>query len=205
MVDRRLSLNQLLRGRISRTSPILSPYLSLTGGPLCALLVATASCAATKLLVQILSGDDRVRQLTKTVFNTTATAAMAAVLAFANPALAQSGNFALELNTATDIGDGCQLTYVATNNTGIALVETAYQVALFDENSLVTGTLVLEFGALPVGKTKVVQFNLAGKKCGSISRILINDVSACKSADGDHDFCMSGLITNSRSDIQLGV
>lgn len=119
--------------------------------------------------------------------------------------MAQSGNFALELNTATDVGDGCQLTYVATNNTGIALTETAYQVALFDENSLVSGTLVLEFGALPVGKTKVVQFNLAGKPCASISRILINDISACRSADGDHDFCMSGLITNSRGDIQLGV
>ncbi|RLJ36304.1 hypothetical protein BCF46_3772 [Litoreibacter meonggei] len=146
-----------------------------------------------------------MRQLTKSIFNATAIAATTAVLASVNPALAQSGNFALELNTATDIGDGCQLTYVATNNTGIALIETAYQVALFDENSLVTGTLVLEFGALPVGKTKVVQFNLAGKSCASISRILINDVSACKSADGDHDFCMSGLITNSRGDIQLGI
>ncbi|WP_298262203.1 hypothetical protein [uncultured Litoreibacter sp.] len=146
-----------------------------------------------------------MHKLTKSIFNATATAATAAALAFATPALAQSGNFALELNNATDIGDGCQLTYVATNNTGIALVETAYQVALFDENSLVTGTLVLEFGALPVGKTKVVQFNLAGKKCATISRILINDVSACKSADGTHDFCMTGLITNSRGDIQLGV
>ena len=146
-----------------------------------------------------------MRQLTKSVFYATATAAAVTALALASPTLAQSGNFALELNTATDIGDGCQLTYVATNNTGIALVETAYQVALFDENGLVTGTLVLEFGALPVGKTKVVQFNLAGKECASISRILINDVSACKSADGDHDFCMSGLIANSRSDIQLGI
>lgn len=146
-----------------------------------------------------------MRQITKTILNATATIAATGILALANPAFAQSGNFALELNTATDIGDGCQLTYVATNNTGIALIETAYQVALFDENSLVSGTLVLEFGALPVGKTKVVQFNLAGKKCATISRILINDVSACKSADGDHDFCMSGLITNSRGDIQLGL
>lgn len=138
-------------------------------------------------------------------FKAAAATCAAATLALAAPAFAQSGNFALELNTATDISDGCQLTYVATNNTGIALTETSYQVALFDQDSLVSGTLVLEFGALPVGKTKVVQFNLAGKECASISRILINDVSACKSADGDHDFCLNGLITNSRSDIQLGV
>lgn len=120
-------------------------------------------------------------------------------------ALAQSGNFGLELNNAVDGDDGsCRLVYVATNNTGVGLSKTAYEVAVFDGEGVVSQLLVLEFGALPVGKTKVVQFELPGQNCSNISKIIVNSLADCESEGGKKlDFCMKGLITNSRNVIEF--
>lgn len=121
-------------------------------------------------------------------------------------AQAQSGNFELELNTATDVGAGCRLTYVATNNTGIALEKTSYEVVVFDGTGGVSRILVLEFGQLPVSKTRVVQFDLTDQSCSNISRILVNNAVECSSAEGSHDVCLSALIASSRSQtIQFGL
>lgn len=136
---------------------------------------------------------------------TLAAAALSTATILTGAAMAQSGNFALELNNASDTSNGCRLTYVATNNTGTALTETSYEVAIFDGEGRVSRLLVLEFGALPLGKTKVVQFDLAEQACSDISRIIVNNIADCKSADGDHDFCITGLVTNSRNDIQFGI
>ena len=51
---------------------------------------------------------------------------------------AQSGNFVLELNNAADVDDSCRLTYVATNNTGVGLEKTSYEVAIFDDEGRVS-------------------------------------------------------------------
>lgn len=131
--------------------------------------------------------------------------ALSQVFAVAPAARAQSGNFALELNKAADVDGTCRLTYVATNNTGIALTKTSYEVAIFDGNGQVSSLLILEFGALPVAKTKVVQFDLKSTPCGDISRIVVNSLAACEAADGTHDDCMSALITSSKTKIKFGV
>ena len=119
---------------------------------------------------------------------------------------AQSGNFELELNTAVDVGAGCRLTYVATNNTGIALERTSYEVVIFDGSGGVSKILVLEFGQLPLNKTRVVQFDLNDQPCNDISRILVNNPVDCDSAQGRHDVCLKSLIASSRSrTIQFGL
>jgi len=146
--------------------------------------------------------------LTAQCFRGLTLVAFATASIFTLPAVsfAQSGNFGLELNNAVDTEDGgCRLIYVATNNTGIALEKTSYEVAVFDENGVVSQLLVLEFGALSVGKTKVVQFGLPGQPCAKISRIIVNSLVECSSKQGEHDFCITGLITNSRNNIQFGV
>lgn len=135
--------------------------------------------------------------------------ALAAFLPGAAPA--QSGNFELELNTAADVateagGVACRLTYVATNNTGIALERTSYEVAIFDAGGAVSNMLVLEFGALPLGRTRVVQFDLADLACADISRILVNNQNDCASEAGEHEVCLAALIASSRSQsIQFGL
>jgi len=131
--------------------------------------------------------------------------AMTHVLATAAVVSAQTGNFVLELNNAADVEGSCRLTYVATNNTGVALTKTSYEVAIFDSESRVSNLLVLEFGQLPIAKTKVVQFDLKDTSCSDISRIVVNNLAECESADGAQDFCLSALITSSRTEIEFGV
>lgn len=127
----------------------------------------------------------------------------------AAPVAAQDApEFSLELNNAAETtAGGCRLTYVATNKTGQELGQTAYEVAVFDADGVVSRILVLEFGALTIDKTKVVQFDLGDQPCTGISRIVVNDVAACTLADGtgEGDFCLSGLVTASRSSIQFGI
>ena len=137
-----------------------------------------------------------------------ATAAVAALTFSTLPLAAQdAAEFSLELNNAAETtAGGCRLTYVATNGTGQELGQTAYEVAVFDADGVVSRILVLEFGALTQGKTKVVQFDLSDQPCGNISRIVVNDVSACTLADGtEGDFCLTGLVTGSRGPIQFGI
>jgi hypothetical protein len=134
--------------------------------------------------------------------------AIAGLGMLALPAHAQDagGQFALELNNAaeTETG-GCRLTYVATNQSDVDLASTAYQVGIFDAGGVVRRILVLEFGALTPGKTRIVLFDLADQPCTDISRIILNTVADCTTADGQpSDMCMAGLVTSSRSDIQFG-
>lgn len=117
-------------------------------------------------------------------------------------------SFSLELNAAADTTAGsCRLTYVASNQSDVALDRTAYEVAVFDAEGTVTRLLVLEFGALIEGKTKILQFDLSETACADISRIVVNDVAACTAtADGaESAVCLSGLAASSRTAIQFGI
>lgn len=131
-----------------------------------------------------------------------AAAALAATMAVAH---AQEKNFSLELNNANDVNGGCRLTYIAVNKTGTPLERTSYEVVVFDGDQKVSRFLVLEFGKLPVGKTKVVQFDLADQPCAGISRLLINDVAECTGSGGDSAVCMDNLATNTRTEIGFGL
>lgn len=122
--------------------------------------------------------------------------AVAAVLAV--PAAAQSGNIELELNTAQDVEGGCRLTYVATNATAIGLERSAFEVAVFDGNGIVKRLFVLDFGFLPAGKTRVVQFDLPEQGCADISRISVNGPVECASAQGEQTLCRDNQVLSSR-------
>jgi len=136
-------------------------------------------------------------------------ASAALVLTNASAVTAQDGaEFSLELNNAAETSTGdCRLTFVASNRLGQALGDIAYEVAVFDGAGIVSRILVLELGALAEGKTKVLQFDLAGQPCTNTSRIIVNAVAACTLADGTvaGDLCLSGLSAGSRGAIQFGI
>jgi len=133
--------------------------------------------------------------------------ALMAILGLAIPTLAQDTPvFALELNSAKDTEAGsCRLTYVAANQTGTALERTAYEVAVFDADGAVTRLLVLEFGDLVEGKTKILQFDLGNTACSSISRIIVNDAAACIIDGAESPICMQAINASSRTAIQFGI
>ncbi|WP_420857745.1 hypothetical protein [Marivivens marinus] len=129
--------------------------------------------------------------------------ALGATTAFAQ----DESSFDLQLNAAADTTAGsCRLTYVATNQSDQAFDRTAYEVGIFNAEGAVTRLLVLEFGSLVAGKTKILQFDLAESSCASISRIVVNDVAACTLSDGtESEFCLSNLVASSRTAIQFGI
>lgn len=123
---------------------------------------------------------------------------LALSLALVSAAQAETGTIELELNTAADVEGGCRLTYVATNATPVELDKTAYEVAVFDTGGIVKQLLVLDFGFLPSGKTRVVQFDLPGQNCTTISRISVNDPVECTAASGPSDICRDNQLLSSR-------
>lgn len=115
------------------------------------------------------------------------------------PATVVSGAFNLELNTVTELdGGACRLVYVAENATSTDVSNATYEVAVFNDvegRDIVSNMLLLEFGELASGKTRVVQFDIAGQPCSDISKILVNNQVDCATADGTSDMCMGNLAT----------
>ena len=139
------------------------------------------------------------------VFSFLAALIFAVGLCAQQPVRAQEQQFTLELNSAKDAGGGCRVSFIAFNGTGVVLEKTSYEMVVFDAEGLVAQFLILEFGRLPTNKTKVVQFDLADQPCGSISRLLINDVSECVSNQEPSNVCLDSLKTNARTEISFGV
>jgi hypothetical protein len=133
------------------------------------------------------------------LFKPTLMAAVTASALCAGGALwAQSGNIELELNTAADVNGGCRLTYVATNSSPQSLDKMTYEVAVYDADGIVKLLLELGFGGLPLGKTRVVQFDVPDLACGAISRILVNNAVECTTAEGEQTLCRDNQILSSR-------
>lgn len=126
-------------------------------------------------------------------------AGMACGVALAGPGLAQAtGNIEIELNTAADVDGGCRLTYVIYNSSATNLDKVSYEVAVYDTDGIVKKLLVLEFGFLPSGKTRVVQFDLPEQQCAGVSRILVNGPVECTAGAGEQTVCRDNQILSSR-------
>ena len=135
-----------------------------------------------------------------------ACAGLALTAAFPSMGLAQQDqNFSLELNNATDIEGACRLTVVAVNHTPAVLEKTDYSVVVFDDQQKVSQILVLGFGKVQVGKTKVMQFDLAGQPCAKISSLLVNDIADCVVAAAPSTVCLDALKASSRVSIGFGI
>jgi hypothetical protein len=120
-------------------------------------------------------------------------------------AAAEPGAFSIELNDAQDVNGTCRLVYVALNSTGKRVEKASYDVFTFDETGKVAQSLVFQFGSFPADKTKVVQFDLAGRECAKISRLLINDMTECAVDGQSSTLCMDALKTTSRTSIHFGL
>ncbi|KQT57506.1 MULTISPECIES: hypothetical protein [unclassified Aureimonas] len=123
------------------------------------------------------------------------------------PSAAQNASpasaLALELNTANDVGDGCRLAFVAYNGTDRALEAVSYEVVVFDGGQRISQFVLLDFGALPQRKTKIVQFDIANSKCADISRIVINSASRCEAGGATLPLCLDAAKPTSRTSIAL--
>jgi len=112
---------------------------------------------------------------------------------------------ALELNALQPVDAGCRVTLVASNGLGNVLDKATFELALFGAQGGIDRLVSLDFKALGVGKTKVLQFELAGLDCAAVTRVLINDVTSCEGPGLAPDACAANLVTSSRVAAQFGV
>jgi len=131
-------------------------------------------------------------------------------LAFATPAVAQAtpaapGEFDIELNALTPSETGCRVTFLATNKLGTEITRSAFEIALFGAEGGIDRLVSLEFKAMPEGKARVLQFDIAGLSCENISRVLINDVVACEGEGLEPKACLAALKTSSRLSTGFGI
>lgn len=117
----------------------------------------------------------------------------------------QDQPISIELNDAANVASGCRLVFVAINNSGVILDKASYAVVTFDTSGKVGQSLTFQFGRLPIGKTKVVQFDLPGVSCDTISRLLINDAAECTVDAKPSTVCLDALMTSTRTKIIFGL
>lgn len=133
-------------------------------------------------------------------------ALFAVAVLLAAPAWAQdTAVLRLELNAAQPSDKGCRLTFVVANDLGAELSKAAFEIALFNKDGVVERLTILDFAELPVGKTKVVRFDLAGSDCAAISRVLINSATECVGDGIDPKACLRQLKPESKTGIQFGL
>ena len=120
---------------------------------------------------------------------------VAAFFGAMTPALAQQSTtpaLSLTLNsTMTTEEGGCRLIFVLQNDLGAALERLVASLTLFD------------FGALPEGRPRVRQFDLAGQGCDGIGAVLINGIGTCDGAGLAPGACIGALHLASETEIEV--
>lgn len=131
--------------------------------------------------------------------------AVVAGIAFAvqvSAALAEPGKIAVELNDLQQAESGCRAVFVLNNGLEKPLTKLALRVVSFDKEQHATLFLSLDVGALPVGKTRVLRFDLgAGVACEGVGRLVLDDVTACEGAGFEPAACLAAVSLSSRASV----
>lgn len=112
--------------------------------------------------------------------NKVAFAAMAFALAAGT---AQAQDLQIDLNTLDAQPGACRLTFVASNTTEFSIERLVIEAVLFTKAGRVAQFTLFDFAALPMGRQRVRQFDVAGLACDDLGQVLLNGVSACDGAD----------------------
>ncbi|MFO1185867.1 MAG: hypothetical protein U1E56_13950 [Bauldia sp.] len=123
-------------------------------------------------------------------------------VALIGPAFA-AGTIGVELNTLTQAEAACRITFVAQNTLTVDISELGLEVALFDKEGVFDRSIVLKTGSLPIGKSRVRQFDLPTLSCKSVGRILVNDVTECTGTGLTAASCLRVLNVTTRASVPL--
>ncbi|MFN3722121.1 MAG: hypothetical protein ACK4VZ_03680 [Paracoccaceae bacterium] len=107
---------------------------------------------------------------------------LAAAFAIAASA-AGAQDLRIGLNTAEAQPAACRLTFVAENDTPSDIARLVLEAVLFTKAGRVAQFTLFDFAALPMGRQRVRQFDVAGLACDDLGQVLLNGVSACDGAD----------------------
>ena len=125
---------------------------------------------------------------------------IAALTSIGIPAAAADG-ITIELNKFEDQDGACRAYLVFQNQTDATFSEFKLDLVMFDADSVITKRLAVDASPLRPAKTSVKLFDIDGLACGDISRILINDVIACRDQAGARLDCITAVTPVSRNTV----
>jgi hypothetical protein len=120
---------------------------------------------------------------------------------FAHTAAAQTLD--IELNKLEDLEGQCAASLVLTNRMSETLEQVRFDLYVFGQDGVIARRLLLDTGPMRVDKTTVATFALVDRPCGTVGRLLINDVPLCKTANGAQLDCVDALDLTSRATVPL--
>jgi hypothetical protein len=132
-------------------------------------------------------------------------ALLAALVALATgfgapPVAAEAGKIAVEFNDLQQSETGCRAVFVLNNGLDKPLDKVTLRVVAFDAESHAKLFLSLDVGALPIGKTRVMRFDLGPDlACKDVSRIVLDDVTSCEGAEMAPPACLAAISLSSRA------
>ena len=130
--------------------------------------------------------------------------AFGGVSAGAQPADAAATEITLELNALQPTDRGCRFTFLVSNDLDKEISQVAFELALFTKAGMISRLTIVDFKDLPVGKTKVRQFDFPGVDCADIGRVLVNNATQCAGDRVEADTCIRHLNTRTGTEVVFG-
>lgn len=135
--------------------------------------------------------------------------ALLAALATAGPARAETP-LPVELNRLEPItapAEACRVWMVVANDAAgaPAIASLRLDLIAFARDGQIARRVAVELGPVGAGRTAVRIFDLAGLACDGMSRLLVNDVLACRIGGQDRQDCADRLRTESRTGLRFGL
>jgi hypothetical protein len=108
----------------------------------------------------------------------------------------------VEFNSLQAAEGGCRAVFVLRNGLAAGLDKLTLRLVTFDAQNHANLFLSLDVGALPATKTRVLRFDLGkGVACTDVSRLVLDDVTACGGGDMNPAKCLDSITVSTRAGI----
>ena len=112
-------------------------------------------------------------------------------------AIADEASLSIQLNKLEPVDAGCRIYFVIENQGDEAYQELTVDLVTFDPGGIVGQRLLVELGPLRPAKTSVSSFDFEALECAAIDRILVNDVTSCRTPAGPPEDCVARIALSS--------
>lgn len=120
--------------------------------------------------------------------------ALGAVFTLGFAGTAHAAGVSVELNRLEPKDATCRVSIVVSNPGDKAIDSLKLDLVFFDKEGVISRRLAVEAGPLRASKTTVKLFEATDTPCDGVSRLLLNDVTACGGAQD----CLGIVTTTSR-------
>jgi hypothetical protein len=115
-------------------------------------------------------------------------------------AVADKQAIQVELNDLQPADKGCQAVFVLHNGMKAAIDKMTLRVVAFDAKGHAKLFMSLDVGQMVPDKTRVLRFDLGPDvPCESLSRFVLDDITACEIADAKPGACLAAAELSSRA------